>query len=368
MTESISFRRKSTIKRILVYTVGRLVMLFATIVVGVFLTVMIANMGGYVDEIIRGSIREEVSQDANQNKALRTVSVDERMQWINREVSLREKQAGLDKPFLTRAVKFMANALTLNLGRAQRMTSDKGSQMVRDIILERLPTTLVLFGTSGLILFFAEIFVALAVSRRYGSFWDKLLVFLAPASTSPAWFYGIFLILIFAALFRVLPFGGMMDAPVPDTWFGYVSSLLRHMILPLSAVALSQFFLNTYNWRTFFLIYSGEDYVEMAKAKGLPSHRIERQYILRPTLPTIITTFALTLIGLWQGFIIMETIFDWPGMGRAYYQAVQFFDTPVIVGMTVINAYMLAITVFVLDFIYALVDPRVKIGAEGNHT
>lgn len=356
----------STFKRVVTYISGRLVMLFATIVVGVFLTILIANMGGYVDEIQRGIIREDVSVAANQNLALRSLSAEGRMDWINEQVRLREKQLGLDKPFMTRAIRFMSDALTLNLGRAQRMTSDRGSQMVRDIIIERLPTTLVLFGTSGLLLFFAEVGIALALSRRYASFWDKLLVLLAPASTSPAWFYGIFLILIFAAMLRLLPFGGMMDAPVPEEWHQYALSLFRHMVLPLTAVTLSQFFLNTYNWRTFFLIYSSEDYVEMAKAKGLPTRAIEREYIMRPTMPTIVTSFALTLIGLWQGFIIMETVFNWPGMGRAYYQAVQFFDVPVIVGMTVINAYMLAITMFLLDIIYALIDPRVKVGAQGG--
>jgi len=106
----------------------------------------------------------------------------------------------------------------------------------------------------------------------------------------------------------------------------------------------------------------------MAKAKGLPSRMIESDYVLRPTLPTIVTAFALTLIGLWQGFIVTETVFSWPGMGRAYFQAIQFYDTPVIVGMTIIYAYLLMITVLLLDFIYALIDPRVKVGDKGGQS
>jgi len=100
----------------------------------------------------------------------------------------------------------------------------------------------------------------------------------------------------------------------------------------------------------------------MAKAKGLTARNIERRYILRPTLPTIITQFALTLITVWQGAIITETVFLWPGLGRTLYTAIGFYDTPVIVGTTIIYAYLLALTVFVLDFVYALVDPRVKVG------
>jgi peptide/nickel transport system permease protein len=154
----------------------------------------------------------------------------------------------------------------------------------------------------------------------------------------------------------------MVDAPPPENPVDYGLSLLKHLILPATAIIISQLFLSIYNWRTFFLIYSSEDYVEMAKAKGLPSRDIERRYILRPTLPTIITQFALLAITLWQGFIITETVFLWPGLGRTLYRAIGLYDTPVIVGSTIIYAYLLAITVFLLDFVYALVDPRVKVG------
>ncbi len=100
----------------------------------------------------------------------------------------------------------------------------------------------------------------------------------------------------------------------------------------------------------------------MAKAKGLTSRDIERRYILRPTLPTIITNFALLLIGVWTGAIVTETVFLWPGLGRTLFRAIGLYDIPVIVGSTIIYAYLLAITVFLLDFVYALVDPRVKVG------
>jgi peptide/nickel transport system permease protein len=69
---------------------------------------------------------------------------------------------------------------------------------------------------------------------------------------------------------------------------------------------------------------------------------------------------------LWTGAIILETVFNWPGLGRLLFQAIGLFDTPIIVGSTVIYAYLLAITVFLLDFVYALVDPRVKVGGGGS--
>ena len=311
---------------------------------------------------MRNEIRDRINQQFANNAASQKLSPDTRKQLIDRSIALEENRVGLNQPVAVRNFKFLTNALTLNLGRAINMTSDSGSKEVRLIILERLPATLLLMGTSELFLFFVSVFLALSLSRSYGSWWDKVVITLSPTSAVPPWFYGIFFILIFAALLRVLPFGGMTDSPPPSNPVDFALNVLKHLILPASSLIISSFFLSIYNWRTFFLIYSSEDYVEMAKAKGLPARDIEQRYILRPTLPTIITNFALTLIGVISGAIITETVFLWPGLGRTLYQAIGLYDTPVIVGSTIIYAYLLAITVFLLDFIYALVDPRVKVG------
>jgi len=358
----------STLSRVGRYTIVRILTLGITVLIGLYLTILIANMGGYVDQIRMSQIRETVNAQVAHNPQARNLSIDARQQLINTEIALEAHRLGMDRPFIQRSFDFLKDAVTLNLGRAQNMVSNSGSGEVRNIILERLPATLVLFGTSDVILFFLALVFALMLSRAYGSFFDKLSVALTPLSSAPGWFYGIFLILVFAAVFRILPFGGMLDAPPPSDPIGYALSLLKHMILPVAAYSISSIFLSIFSWRTFFLIYSSEDYVDMAKAKGLPSRDINNKYILRPTLPTIVTSFALLVITTWTGAPIFETIFSWPGLGRALYEAVGFFDTPVIVGETVIFAYLLAITVFLLDIVYALVDPRVKIGGEGSRS
>lgn len=340
----------------------RAITLIITVVIGIYLTIMIANMGGYVDTIMRADIRERITQAVAAQTANMNISTDTRKQMIEERIGLEEKRLGLNTPFAIRSFRYLSDALQLKLGRAQNMVSDSGSREVRNIILERLPATLLLMGTSQLFLFFFSVFIALTLSRSYGSFWDKMVITLSPTSAAPPWFYGIFFILIFAALLRILPFGGMVSAPPPSNTFEYILDVLKHLILPGSSLVISSLFISIYNWRTFFLIYSSEDYVDMAKAKGLPSRDIERSYILRPTLPTIITNFALLVIGLWTGATITETVFLWPGLGRTLYRAIGFYDTPVIVGSTIIYAYLLAATVFLLDFVYVLVDPRVKVG------
>ncbi len=352
----------NTVVRILRYTIVRLIVLFLTVVIAVYLTIIIANMGGYVDKIQRGQIQETISMQLALNPSYKSLSAAEREAQRAAMTTIQEKRLGLDKPFVVRSFLYLKDALSLNLGRALQMASDSGSKMVKNIILERLPPTLVLFGTADVFLFILAVTIALSLSRKYGSIFDKFFIALTPTSSAPGWFYGIFLILIFAALLHWLPFGGLVDAPPPDSKLMYALSLLKHMLLPVAAITLSTIFLSAYTWRTFFLIYSSEDYVDMAKAKGLTSRSIERSYILRPTLPTIITSFALLVIGMWVGAPIFETVFQWPGLGRALFTAVGLYDTPVIVGSTVIFAYLLVITVFLLDITYALVDPRVKIG------
>lgn len=355
--------RSSTFVRVSRFFIVRLLTLFATVVVGVYLTIMIANMGGYVDQIMRGQIRDTVTQRIGLNPATQQMDPEVRRKLIEDSIALEEKRLGLDIPIAIRNFRYLSNALTLRLGRAINLTSDSGSKQVRLILLERLPATLLLMGTSQLFLFFSSVFLALSLSRRYGNFWDKVVIALSPTSAVPPWFYGIFLILIFAALFKVLPFGGMVSSPPPENTFEYALSVLKHLTLPATSLVISAFFLSIYNYRTFFLIYSSEDYVEMAKAKGLPDRDVERRYILRPTLPNIITNFALLIIGLWTGATITETVFLWPGLGRTLYRAIGLYDIPIIVGSTIIFAYLLAITVFLLDFVYALVDPRVKVGS-----
>jgi len=285
------------------YTLVRVVTLVLAVIVAVYLTVIIANMGGEMDRVKKAQIQFEVGMAVYMDPANRALPASVLQEMVKEMAELEFRRLGLDEPFFPgRSLRYLTNALTLQLGRAEFMTSDAGSRQVRLILVERLPSTLILFATAQLLLFLLALFVALFLSRRYGSFLDRLTIALAPSSAAPGWFYGI------------------------------------------------------------FLIYSSEDYVELAKAKGLSSQAIERRYILRPTLPPIITSFMLVAITMWMGQIVLEYVFKWPGIGQAYYSAVQVGDTPVIVGVIVIYGYLLAATVFLLDFVYAILDPRVRVG------
>lgn len=353
------------LRRVAAFFGVRSLLLLMTVVVAVYMVILIANMGGHLDKICEAQIREEVGL-ALRRPEFQQMPENQRRQIYEQMVEVRRREEGLDKPFFQRSLKYLVDGITLNFGRSERITSDTGSNQVRLILVERLPHTLLLWGTAELLLFFISVFLALHLSRHYGSAVDRIAVALAPTSAPAAWFYGILLILIFASVLKLLPYGGFVDAPPPPTTSGYVLSVLKHMILPVVSVLLGGIFWSIYSWRTFFLIYSSEDYVEMARAKGLPARTIERHYLLRPTLPPILTSFALMVISVWTGGIITETVFAWPGLGRLFYQAVEGADTPVMVGSTVVYGYLLAASVLFLDLAYAIFDPRVRLGAAGG--
>ncbi len=342
--------------------IKRALILFVIVLIATYITILVANVGGYIDELKKKEIEFQVAQAVQNNPQYKDLSPTEKTALIKKLAQVEIKRQGLDQPFIIRSFRYLWDAITLDLGRAEKMTSDSGSRSVRIIILERLPQTILLFTTATVINFFIGLFGGLSLSRKFGSFLDKLVIYLSPTSAIPGWFYGIFLIMIFYTWLHVLPPGGLVDYPPPPDPVGYVLSVLKHMILPLLSWIVSSFFIGIYSNRTFFLLYSTEDYVEVAKAKGLPPRQIERRYILRPALPPIITQFAFAVVFSWSGAIITETVFNWPGLGLAYFQAINLVDVPVIVGITVVFGYLIAATVFILDILYGLVDPRIKAG------
>ena len=334
--------------RILRYAVQRAVGLVIVVMISLYLTIMVARLGGPIEDEISG----------NQFTG-----------WLSgiwEPAGVRASQENLREPEWSRNLRLLINGVTLNLGETDRMwsysVSGRTQMLVSELILERLTVTLLIFGTANVLLFIVSVSMALFLSRQYGSWLDRLMTFLAPLSTAPAWFYGI-LLTVFAA--QVLHFYGGGLFQFPDEFkLEYLPFLLRNMVLPISAIFLSKVFQSIYTWRTYFLIYSSEDFVEMARAKGLPPRTIERRYIFRPLLPGLLTSFAMLVFSIWQEAIIMELFFNVAGIGHLFYRALQVKDMPLIVGLTVIFAYLLAIILFFLDIIYVIVDPRVKVGVE----
>ena len=359
-------KQPSALSRIGKYAIFRLLTLLFTVVVTVYLTIIIANWGGAMDDAVRANIQLSIFS-MTRSGWLSDVPQDEQEEIINETVLAMEESMGLNDPFLLRSLRWLKQGVTLDWGETRARVSRYRSahEDIRTIILESLPRTLLIFGTSYLVLFFLSIFLALYLTKVYGGWLDKLIITLSPLSSAPAWTIGILLNFLFLTLMRTNVFsGGGFDAWPAEFKMTHVFILLKHLTVPFLAIILSGLFQAIYAWRTFFLIYSNEDYVEVAKAKGLPEGRLNRKYILKPLLPSIITSFALLFVTLWQEVIALEYVFNVDGIGTVFLLNLRAVPpkTRLIVAIIVTFAYLLAITVFVLDLIYAWVDPRVKIG------
>jgi peptide/nickel transport system permease protein len=351
----------STFSRVAKYTLIRALILCLAVVVGVFLAIILINFGGFVDQIYQERINWALAHMAMD---MHGMSPEEKFPILEQARWEMEEAMGLHEPFLRRCALWLMHGLTLNWEDVAYLSPYWDTRPVIDVILERLPNTLLLAGTSNLLLFTTAILVALILSRKYGHWLDRILIALSPISSAPNWVYGIILTVIFAAQLRLLPFNGMFDSMPPRTQFGYITVVLKHMILPVTAIVLSMFFQGVYAWRTFFLLHAKEDYVELAEAKGLPPRVLERRYILRPTLPYVLTSFALMIISFWQGAMALEVFFRWPGIGALFVEAVWSLSRTTVISLVVIFAYLLALSVFVLDILYSLLDPRVRVGSK----
>ena len=355
-------------RRLTRYILRRSVLLVLTVIASVYVTILAVNLGGHVDDIRRGLIADAFRPPVD-TPELKAMTPEERVEEFRRQLEAIYDAAGLNEPFLIRSFRHLAPVLTLDLGQSSaQLTGFLGQhgQGTYDnwlIIADRIPATLLLLAPSITLAFFGSLFAGLHLAQARSRSAGRIMALLGAIFSMPAWFYAIFLLAIFG---QVLPTHGIFPSPPPDSKLLYALGIGEHLLLPYLAILLSVFFLSTNAWRTHFQIYAEEDYVELAKAKGLPEATVRRRYILRPTLPTVLTNFSLALLAIWSGSLVLEIVFAWPGLGQLYYRAILSFNTELILGITVVYAYLLGITFLVLDILFALVDPRIRLGAQSG--
>ncbi|MCJ2531119.1 MAG: ABC transporter permease [Candidatus Thermoplasmatota archaeon] len=343
------------------YLIKRGAFLFATLVLAIYVTVVIANYGGVIDELLRQQLRSEVITQFRQDPNFSRLPLEEQARLINATWQRRVELRGLNEPFLPKSIRYTVDALFLNLGDAQVLSSNAGSREIFDILMERLPRTLVLFFTGDIIAAALGIWLGLRMARKAMSKMDRGLTVLSITTlVVPPWVFGIFFILFFAYGVDLTPAGGYLSVPPPAELLPLIGDFLYHLALPLGTVVFAFFGGWAYTTRNLTLQIMDEDFVWAGRAKGLPERTVMRRYVLRAASPPIATALALTLIASWFGAIITETVFNWPGIGLLYWEAIMVFDAPVIIGLTALYAMILVATVFVLDLTYGFLDPRVR--------
>ncbi|HUG96578.1 MAG TPA: ABC transporter permease [Nitrososphaera sp.] len=336
-------------------SINMIIVLFATLVL------TIALLGPTMDKILVDAIRFYAVEEVN-HQELKFPTAEERQRYIDERVSLQIRTLGLDQPWYhpTRFTNTVLKVMVLDLGKSNYLTSDTGSSNVRDIILERMPKTILLFTTSTLIVTVIGLYLGAFVASRAGSVWDRLNSTFAVFSGSfPTWWVGMLMIFAFAFTYHIFP---ARSTPLTDPSDpAYALDLLYHMLLPLITIVIVGFGSWAYIVRYFVVGILGEDYIAAKRAAGIPENRIIYSHALKNAAPPIVTVVALSLAGSFGGAITVEAVFDWPGMGQLYYAAIGFLDIPIIIGLTYVSTLIFIVTVFATDIIYAYFDPRVKV-------
>ncbi len=343
------------------YLVKRAITMFGVLMATLLIT--IALVGSNMDSILKQSVALEIRQQVTNNKNLiSSFKTPEQLDlYVKNQINQRIDALGLDQPWYTpqRVGLAMYKILTLDFGHAKFLTSNTGSSNVKDIILERLPNTILLFTTATAIVSLLGIFLGAIAANKVNSKIDKITSSFAIVSSSfPVWWVGLIMIFLFAFVYPIFP--ARATPTIPSTDPGYLVSLLYHMTLPLITLVLIGFGSWAYLVRNFLVGVLQEDFITAKKTIGIDEKKILYRHALKNAAPPIVTVLALSLSGSLGGAIITEAVFDWPGMGRLYYEAISVHDLPVIIGATYVLTAFFLISIFLADILYGYFDPRVR--------
>jgi peptide/nickel transport system permease protein len=318
-----------------------------------------------MDVILKQGIVFQVRSEITENPAIAEsfASVDEFEEFVQNQIEQKNKILGLDEPWYSpQRIGFtMYKILLLDFGHATFLTSDSGSSDVKDIIFEKLPRTVLLFTTATIIISIIGVFLGALSASKVGSIIDRVTSSFAIISSSfPVWWIGMLMIFLFSFTYQIFPARATPDIPSSDP--GYIMALLYHMALPLITIVMIGFGSWAYLVRNFMVGIMQEDFIMAKKAIGVNSKKIIYTHALKNAAPPIVTILALSLSGSLGGAIITEAVFDWPGMGRLYFEAITVMDLPVIIGATYILTLFFLVSIFIADLLYGYFDPRVRTG------
>ena len=333
--------------------------MFVLLAVLAFLVVLLGATG-FSDNLLRAQVSEDV-------RALRQ-SLSQTIRdpaELEETVAARQQELeafyGLDNPWYTRLPAAIFRVLRLDLGESRSLRTADGSREVGAIVLERLPYSVMLLTTSFVINAAAGLLIGVRMATRVGTRLDKAVSYIAAISFAvPGWWLGILFIILFAFQLGWLPSGGMYSTPPPQETIPRLLDLGKHALLPIITLVTVSVGPSIYVARTMTVTAAQEDHVALARAKGLPESQVTRRHILRVAAPPIVTSLVLGLAGTLSGSILVETIFNWQGMGQLYFQAIGAVDEAVIVAVTFLFTLIYVALRFVLDILYTLLDPRVR--------
>lgn len=258
-------------------------------------------------------------------------------------------ELGLNKPIPVQYVIWLNNLVHLNLGYSYKL-----DQPVISLLGQRIPRTLFLVGSSLILAILLAIPLGILQAVRRNKPDDYVMTGLSFIFYSmPTFWLGLLLISLFSATLNWLP------SEAPQDQLG-IFSQLNGMILPVATLTLVTVALFSRYMRSSVLEQTVQDYVRTARAKGLTSRQVLFRHVLRNALIPVITLVGLSLGGILSGAVVVEYVFNYPGMGLLFFQAALDDDFPVLLGVTVVVAIATVVGNLIADVLYAVIDPRIR--------
>ncbi len=267
------------------------------------------------------------------------------------------KSLGLDQSIFTQLIAYISNVATFNLG----VSSNYGVP-VMSVIMERLPNTLVLMLSAFTLALTFGIILGWTMAVFANRWPDRLLTTLVLLLYSaPGFWVGLMAIVLFSARLGWLPSGGSETIGASLTGMAFIRDRLVHLILP--AAALATFFVAIYArlTRAAMLEVLRQDFMRAAAAKGLHPIVLQFRHALRNALIPVTTVAGLHLANLLSGAVVVETVFNWPGLGRLTMNSLIARDFNVLLGILFLSSVIVIVTNIVIDWIVMWLDPRIEI-------
>ena len=268
---------------------------------------------------------------------------------------------GLDLPLWQQLLKYLAKVAVFDLGH-----SFYYNMPVTELILERLPATLLLVISAQLLAITVGVVLGVMAARKPHGLTSHFVTLLSLVGYSaPVFWTGIMLIILFSSIFPIFPIAGLMDVTVEREGLAHILDILHHLVLP--TITLASIFLALYSRlaRASMLDVLGSDYVRTAQAKGLSEFLVVYKHALRNALLPVITMAGLVFSGVISGAVLVETVFSWPGLGTLAVQSIVARDTPTILGILFFSSLVVVVANLLTDLVYRIIDPRIKVSNEG---
>ena len=263
---------------------------------------------------------------------------------------------GLDQPFIVQLASYMGRVLRFDLG-----YSFFYQMPVTDLILQRLPATLLLVFTAQILAMILGVVLGVISARKpNGMLSHFVTLFALFGYSAPVFWTGILLLIGFSLNIQWFPVAGMRDVTIIGGFWAHLWDVVRHLVLPV--VALSSIFLALYSRlsRATMMETLGSDYVRTAKATGLTTRSVVYKHALKNALAPVITLAGLQFSAVVSGAVLVETVFAWPGLGTLAFQSIIARDTPTILGIIFFSALMVIVGNLLTDFALRAVDPRMR--------